>query len=378
MKQVKRKRAGLKVGVTIFVRGGQQSLWENGIFQNCYFLILLLNKSPLVDKAFLVNGGGGKLEESGDFLALAPAPLIDLATANDELDVIIELSAQLDKNWIATFREKGGRVVSMNVANDYVIDIERMIFGLPPGKVVSGAHYDAIWTLPAFEKTCLSYYKVALRAPVAVMQHLWSPLLLERAVQNLPSGKRFEYVPGRRTWRLAVFEPNICMVKTAHIPMLLSDVAHRQDPDFIERLSVYSSQNLAAQDQFVQYARSLNLVRHGIALFESRLPLYHVMTNHAEAIVSHHWENGQNYVYYEALYGGFPLIHNSTLLDDCGYYYPDFDCDEGALALRQAFREHDRELSSYRGRAQQFLQRLDPESPRNVESYGAAIQALFT
>ena len=45
------KSRRLKVGVTIFLRKGQQSLWENGIFQNCFFMVMLLNKSPLVERA---------------------------------------------------------------------------------------------------------------------------------------------------------------------------------------------------------------------------------------------------------------------------------------------------------------------------------------
>src|SRR5665213_469736 len=111
----------LKVGVTLFVRGGQQSLWENGIFQNCFFLIMLLNKSPLVDRAYLINGGDGKPEDAGEFLAMAPGPVIDFDTAMQQLDVVIELSAQLNPDWTVRFRERGGRVVSMRVANDYVI-----------------------------------------------------------------------------------------------------------------------------------------------------------------------------------------------------------------------------------------------------------------
>ncbi|MBN3784845.1 DUF2827 family protein, partial [Burkholderia sp. Ac-20345] len=47
----------LVVGVSLFVRGAGQSLWENGIFQNCLLLILLLRQSPLVAEAVMVNGG---------------------------------------------------------------------------------------------------------------------------------------------------------------------------------------------------------------------------------------------------------------------------------------------------------------------------------
>ncbi len=372
-----KKPRKLKLGVTIFLRSGHQSIWENGIFQNVFFLLNLFQKSPLIGSVFLVNGGEGKPEEATDFLDLATAPVIDMAQALEDLDVIVELSAQLNADWARAFRAKGGRIVGMRVANDYVIDIERMMFDLPHGLLASGAPYDVIWTLPAFEKTCAAYYKAAMRAPVVAMQHLWSPAILERTIAKA-GGKAFAYEFGRQRWRLAIFEPNICMVKTSHIPMLLSDAAHRQDPDFIEYLRVYNTLQLKEREDFVSLARSLDLVRHGIATFEGRFPIYEVMTTQADAIISHSWENEQNYLYYEALHGGYPLIHNSAYLGGCGYRYPTFDPEQGALALRQAFLEHDLRLDDYRREARAFLETLDPLSERNIAAYGRAVADLFT
>jgi hypothetical protein len=364
----------LKVGVTLFLREGQQSIWENGIFQNSFFLINLLKKSPAVGEAFLVNGGDGKPEEAGGFLELAPAPVIDLTRAAQDLDVIIELSAQLNPDWGRAFRERGGRIVGMRVANDYVIDIERMMFNLPHGLLISGTPYDVIWTLPAFEKTCQEYYRAALRAPVVAMQHLWSPVLLER---TLPAGASFAYQPGRPHWRLASLEPNICMVKTVHIPMMAADAAHRLDSGVIEYLRLFNTLALKERPDFVSLARSLDLVKQGRASFEGRYPITEVMSNWADAVISHTWENEQNYLYYELLWGGYPLIHNSHYIGDCGYRYATFDPEGGALAILQAFRGHDRALDDYRRGAREFLATLDPESDRNVAGYTRAIEQLF-
>lgn len=367
----------LKVGVTIFLRSGQQSIWENGIFQNCFFLAMLLNRSPAVEATYLVNGGDGTPEGAAGFLEFSPAPVIDLQAAHEKLDVIIELSAQLNPDWARSFRERGGRIVGMRVANDYVIDIERMMFGLPHGLLFSGTPYDAIWTLPAFERTCKGYYEAGSRAPVRIMQHLWSPVLLERSLRGTRAGAAFGYAPGRARWRLAVLEPNICMVKTAHMPMLVADLAYRQDPDCVECLRVFGAMTLKEDARFVSFARGLDVVQHGCATFEPRLPVYDILTQHADAVISHHWENAQNYVYYEALYGAYPLIHNSTLIGGCGYHYSDFDCQQGALALRRAHAEHDLRLADYRREAQDFLATLDPEAPSNVELYTMAIAELF-
>jgi hypothetical protein len=368
-------RRKLKVGVTLFVRQGYQSLWENGIFQNCFFLTQLLARSPAIEAAYIVNGGNGDPAQAGDFLAHAPVPVIDMPTAMEQLDIVIELSAQLSADWMREFRSKGGRVVGMRVANDYCIDIERMAFDKPHGMLVSGTPYDVIWTLPAFEHTCASYYKSALRAPVKVMQHLWSPALLERAM-HAAGQTEFAYVPGRKKWRLAIMEPNLCMVKTSFMPMLVADLAHRADPLMIQHLRAYNTMALTKDPSFVNFARGLDLVRHGIAVFESRYPIFQIMGHDADAIVAHHWENAQNYLYYEALHGGFPLIHNSNLIGSCGYRYHDFDCHEGAAALRRAFLEHDARLDDYRRTAREFLAILDPESEANVQSYTQALLEL--
>ncbi|MBY4767388.1 DUF2827 domain-containing protein [Burkholderia ambifaria] len=363
----------LNVGVTIYLRKGQQSIWENGIFQNCYFLAMLLNQAPNIESVYLVNGGDGDPASAAQFLEFAPVPVIDLDTARQKLDVIIELSAQLNPDWARAFHEKGGRVIGMRVANDYVIDIERMMFALPHGMLVSGTPYSAIWTLPAFEKTCASYYETALRAPVTAMQHLWSPAFVERATDG-----GFGYQAGRSRWRIAVLEPNICMVKTSHIPMLVADLAHRQQPDLIEYLRVFNTIQLKSDAQFVGFARSLDLVLQGRATFEPRLPVHEILTRQADAIVSHTWENTQNYIYYEALHGGYPLIHNSDLLRGCGYRYEGFDCEDGALALREAFAVHDASLNDYKAKARGILATLDPLAPANVEQYSAAIAAAVS
>lgn len=366
----------LRVGVTIFLRGDAQSIWENGIFQNCFFLLRLLQRSPLVERCFLVNGGPGSPEQAGDFAAQSPAPIIDLDTAMNELDVVIELSAQLNPEWTRAFHARGGKLVAMRVANDFVIDAERMVYGLSHGLLMSGSPYDVVWTLPAFERSCAAYYAAGARAPVRVTPHLWSPLFVDRAAAGREAGG-FAYRPGRKRWRLAIMEPNICSVKTCHLPMALCDLAYRAAPGAFEVLRVFNALALKEHAGFVGFATSLDLVRNGMASFEGRHPVFDVLQKEADALVSHHWLNAQNYLYYEALHGGFPLIHNSPLLGGCGYRYRDFDCEDGALALVQAFHEHDRALDAYRRRAQAFLATLDPENEANVAAFDAELSRLY-
>lgn len=366
----------LRVGVSIYLRQGAQSIWENGIFQNCAFLVQLLSRSPLVKKAVLVNGGDALLASDAMMLRGSGMAVINLTEALQTLDVVIEMSALLPEDWMVAFRQKGGRVVWMRVGNDYVIDIERAMFDKPPASLCNSKTYDAVWTLPEYERTCKDYFSLTTRAPVRIVPHIWSPYFFDKGISTLPSQLRYGYQPGKKRWRVCSFEPNVCMVKTSYFPMLICERAYRTRPDFLEMLRVCNTLHIKQQPLFESFARRLDVVNHGLASFEGRFAVYEFMAHFGDCIVSHHWENGQNYLYYEALYGGYPLIHNSEFIQDYGYYYPKFDVKSGASRLLHAFETHDENLEQYKEQAAVLLKQLDMANPGNVDAYSRELARL--
>lgn len=50
----------------------------------------------------------------------------------------------------------------------------------------------------------------------------------------------------------------------------------------------------------------------------------------------------------DALYGGYPLVHNSKLLPKgVGYYYDQFDAFDGAKVLLDVIDNHDKQHAEY-------------------------------
>lgn len=367
----------LRVGVTLHVRPGFQSIWENGIFQNCAFLVQLFNQSPAVERAVLVLNGEIDKVNPDMMLNDLGIEMIGLDQALNTLDVVIEMSAQLSEDWVRQFRERGGRYAWMRVGNDYVIDIERAMFNKPHGGLCSDKPYDAVWTLPEYARSCKDYFSLTARAPVHIVPHLWTPLFFEKGIATLPDHLHYGYQPGKPRWRVCSFEPNVCMVKTSLLPMMACEEAYRIQPGYLASLKVCNSLHLKDHLKFLQFARTLDVVNHGMATFEGRFAVYEFMANFGDCIISHHWENGQNYLYYEALYGAYPLIHNSEFIKDYGYYYPEFDSYAGGQAVLFAFASHDAQLDQYRRNARTLLRTLDVSLPANIAAYTHRLLDLY-
>ncbi len=364
----------LTVGISLFARDGQ-AIWENGIHQNIAFLAMMLLKSDRIARVLFLNGGDARQIATGlDFGGL-DVPLVNPREVTHELDVVIEMGAQLPMDWLRYMKALGKKMVMCFVGNVYSGLGETPIFNQPSGHIFNGGPYDEVWMLPKDEKTARPLLSTLMRVPVHALPHIWSPHFVDRRAATLAdAGIRFGYKPGRTSWRLAILEPNISVVKSCHYPMLVADEFYRAQRDGVQHLFVVNAMHMKEHRTFVHFANSLDLVRHHKATFEPRVEVPAFLGEHVDAVISHQWENPQNYLYYDALHGGYPLIHNSPMLGGAGYYYPEFDSATGGRVLHQAWREHDANLDAYRARSAALLQRVSIDNPANLDAY---VERLF-
>ncbi|VWC36160.1 hypothetical protein BLA6863_06708 [Burkholderia lata] len=365
----------MAVGISLFAQDGQ-AIWENGIHQNIAYLAMMLKRSDCVGPVYFLNGGDARALPAGLDLDGLDVPLVQPNDVTHELDVVIEMGAQLPLEWLRHVKALGAKLVACFVGHMYSSLCETPIFDKPSGHIFNGAPFDEVWVLPKSEKIDVPLLRTLTRVPVHTVPHVWSPYFLERRIAELvKDGATFGYQPGRAAWRLATLEPNISVVKTGHYPMLACEELYRAHPEAVEHLFVVNSMHLKEHPTFLHFANSLDLVRQHKATFEPRIDLPGFMARHADAVVSHHWENGQNYLYYDVLYGGYPLIHNSTLIGDAGYYYPDFDAAAGGRALLDAWLHHDERLDDYRAKAGRLLQSVSIDNPANLDAFVSRLVA---
>ena len=76
---------------------------------------------------------------------------------------------------------------------------------------------------------------------------------------------------------------------------------------------------------------------------EARYPLPFILKEHCNCIISCTRDCDLNYVAIECFYLGVPYIHNSPILRDYGYYYPEYNVSKGAQQIKFVIENHNRE-----------------------------------
>ncbi len=367
----------MRIGISVITHAGQ-NIWENGMGQNVLFLARLLQRIEFVESVTLVDVGDQQTMPPQVDLAAMGLSLARAGDVTDVVDVVIELAGALHPEWLAYFRACGGRVVYHCVGQPFVGLAEPILF-TDKTSFARPDRCDEVWVLPK-DATFMPMLRAIHRCPVHEVPYLWSPQFLDqRAAEVQAAGHPFGYVPRSPTtpgFRVAIFEPNISVVKTSAIPMLVCDEAYRADPSAVVSMQVLNTLHLTEHPTMLYLANSLDLVRQHKTVFHGRHDFAGFMVQHADAVVAHQWQNDQNYGYLDALHGGYPLVHNSPWLREAGYYYPGFDVRAGAAQLLHAVRSHDAQIDDYQARSGRVLNAVHPFNPANVDGYARRLLAL--
>ncbi len=369
----------ITIGLTFFPKAGM-TIWSNGASQNVFFLWMALRAAG--HRVHMINGGDGKPPAPAELPpALREITFVAMADVIGELDVLVQAGAQVEATHVERVRSRGGRVIAYKFGHDLAIDAERAIHDKPPGGILNGARFNEVWTTAQHEDTCGSYWETTYRCPVRVLPHIWEPVFVDATVASFPSTVTAGYQPGRARKRVVVLEPNLNLIKTCHIPILIAERAWRERPDLIDRVLVTNAIHLRSHLSFATFAKSLDIAHalgadgQPVVSFEGRYNTPWFLSAHADVVVSHQWIDTPTYLHYDALHMGYPLVHNVTAMP--GYFYRGFDAAAGGRALVWAMERHDDAPDSYRRSASVFLNGKRATAPANVEAHARALEEVW-
>lgn len=370
---------GLRVGVTLGPAADPaQLLWASGIHQNTALLILLLGRLPGVATVVGVDASGSRAPHP--LAAWCGVPTLAVEDAAGTLDLLIECGGRAAPAAMARFRDSGGKLVSYMAGNAMALDFEALSSGLGHGEVMSQVPFDATWITPQHwhmnRALCL-----LTRSPVAeIVPHIWEPVFIESRARQLGVAPFFKGGArgADRAWRVAILEPNVNVLKTFHLPLLVAEEAFRRAPEAIAKVLLFNTRHLVGVPHFDDLTTSLDLYRAGRLFAEDRLPTPEVLARHADAVVVHQWENALNYLYWDVLWTGHPLIHNSPDIEGAGYRYADFDPADGGRVMVDALAVHAGRAGPARREALAFLRRFSIDDAAVVRRHEDLIESVLS
>lgn len=354
-------------------------VFTNGLRQNNIFLYRLFKASKNCANVWLLNAGLHDYRFPDGVLGVEPDAIVRFDQIKDDLDFLLVVGTRPGPDQVRYLRERGCKVVFYKGGNSAILSMEAMAdtevdkYG---EFYFDHDLYDTIWMTPQHIRSYAGWAKTMYRVDVNEVPQVWDASFLE--LQDDTTRGHFGYKKKKagQKWKVGVTDPNITVMKTVHMPALVCEAAYRKRPQAFEKIYITNSLQFMQNTHFTSFLEALSSVRAGVMSVEQRFMLYDFLAKHVDAIVTHHWENGLNYLYYEVLYGNYPLIHNSEFISDYGYYYKDFDAEDGGRALLKAMKEHDRSLKDYAARNAALFARLDPQSADNIRLHEKLMFAL--
>lgn len=373
---------GINIGITFFWGKTYNHIWSNGAGQNMYFLKQCLEQIDGVESVYFVYWRNDTSTLSDNMnLDLMDIELYEADEVVEKTDILIEGTLTLEPEIEQKYRDHGAKIVSYRMGNDFIGDMEKMVHHLPGARAFNGTKYDAVWMIPQHMNTNRCYLEIMTKAPVYEVPHLWSPIFLNEMATHVKEPFTFGYEQGhidKNGARVSVLEPNISVLKNCMIPILIGEEAYRNHPELIKHIYLCNTFDIKDDAAIFNYIGYTSAVKSNVMSVETRhiTPLF--LAEYTDIVVSFQWENALNYVYYETLYGKYPLVHNSPMLKEkhVGFYYDGFDAYDGERQLINAIKTYDNDFERHQTWNQKLFDEVSPTNPENIRKYQILIEKL--
>ncbi len=354
----------IKIGVTC---KDSSRIWSNGLTQNAYNLICLLKKAnyKLVDAVSQFDEAGKNLEEF-------EIKKLDYSTIKN-YSIIIEVCYSVTDKLFDYAIKNGVKIVTINYGNILMLMQEDFILNSKSNPAINRGGIQS-WISPHFEFS-KGFVETTSKGKVSICPYIWSPKIFEKYCQQHNLDPFFK--DSKNIKKVGIFESNINMIKTCIYPLVALEKLERMNNSVVSEILVFNGTFLKDNAKFKEITKNFDIFTSGKLSMEGRYPLPNMMSKGiVGTVLSHQFYCDLNYLTLEGLYTNNPIIHNSELCKDAGYFYSGFDAEGCANQIQNAIENHESNLHEYKKSAKEVLKTFSAENPKNIEGYKKLIENL--
>lgn len=333
------------------------NIFNNGLYQN--ILILYKLYEILGYNVYLLTDNGNTL--SGYKTIKAD----ELIHEPREIKYYIEIGMSVTSAYRDYLKETGAKRVKLYLGNILNIDIESV--HLTPG--IDFPHHqtgdlDEIWTSPHYGQH-MEYAAVINKLKsdmIRIVPYVWDRCFIEGIT------KWKKPVDWKKT-DIIITEPNISYQKCYLMPLLLVNSFAKECPEWKGNVVIMNSDRLKGNIHVT------NTVLPGLDIYDriifgKRKTILELTRDYTSSVfIGHQFNNEFNYMTFELLLAGFPLLHNSSAWSTFGYYWDTAKWSESIDLLKNILIGHGDTIETYKSHAEQLAWHHSIYNPVNQEAW---------
>lgn len=364
----------IRIGITLSI-DPTESLFTNGIRQNVVILRELYELCENVETAYIINTSGKSVPDD------ISAPLypyrrhiITLKEVEQKCDLIVVAHGSLFKDEYKYFSNKGIKIAKLILGPSVSIFNETILFkDNKQAQGLFGTNLDTvseIWLSEHYFKDRY-FFETIYGCKSFIAPYVWDPRFLEKLKPTLykPSGKKEK--------RVSNFEPNLNMVKNSTYPIVIIEKFFRQYPELLGDVYFFNTSIIKTKTDLIDFVKDLNSYKSGKISFEGGINIIKGLNSYSDIMLSHQNQNELNYIYLDAAWLGYPVLHNSPMMKEIGFYYPNNDAEIASQQLKRIATDFDDYYQEYLINSRQSIKKYMITNQEHIENYSKMIERVM-
>jgi len=364
----------INLGLTVQINDKKDSFWVNGIKQNTVTLRDMFALCPNVGSAKLVNLGSLR-DYTGTAWQEYEKDIIHFEDVLENLDLLITATVTPSEDMVDRLIEKGIPIVKHVMGNEAWAVEQHTIYESENqfNSYQKRRNYKATWISPHLFDQNKDFFEVITDSPSSIGPYIWTPRFIESHVKTFAEAGKYSesYKPnGKKEKRVSVFEPNIGLEKTSFHPTITLEKFYKKRPDLLDFSSLFGANTIKDKNIYREWAVTLEIAKNKKIFFESRYPIVWSLFEHTDIVLCHQINLSLNYVYFDAAWLGFPIVHNAWMIKDLGFYYSKWDSEKASNLLADVAENFDTKYhDEYLKKSRKIIKKYFWNNSKNIKKY---------
>lgn len=380
----------INIGITISISDYNDSFFSNGIRQNVLILRDLYEKCKNIGNAYIINTTKPtQTEKINSELQDYLKHIISFEESIQKCDLFVVAHGSLHPSVCNDLKSRGKKIVKHIMGPELSTFNETVLFkDNSESRNVYSRNNNSIsnvWISPHYYKRDKCLFETIYDSEVLIAPYVWDSRFIENHIDillkqenNIYTGL---YVPNNKiSKRISSMEPNVNIVKTSLVPIMINEHLHRKYPETIERAYLFAASKIKTKPDLINFVKDLDVYKSKKMFFESRYPIVWTLQAHTDIVLGHQNQNELNYLYLDASWMGYPVVHNSSMMKELGWYYEENDIATAVEHLNYVaknFDENEHQDQEYIKKSRSYAYKFSINNPENIRGYERLIQKVI-